>query len=347
MLLSRRHGLVFAAGLAVGLMSGAGLLMGLQHMDPNTEKLFRAAVANEAPVAKVSPVTTCAFDPVLPAAADKDGKFRMQADASNATPADIPAYIAVASDAATQGRVRDAEMAYIISCRLAGQVAGANSPELADAKFHLAQHYLNSVPAASSPQDKATFVDIQKRAESLFSESVSGYGAKFGIGHDKTRQAAAGLAAIQAAVAVEHPTEGALMPRPLLMAKVSEYEKMASDTSVMGAAPAKKKVKAEPSSDPGVAEKPEIKIEAPKQEAKAEPKQEAKQEAKAEVAATVERNVTDTSPERAQPERRRSEPTWRREEPATPTQLYRELQQAPRQATGSATGGALGVGTPD
>jgi hypothetical protein len=222
--MSRRQGLIFTAGLLVGMATGAGLLLGLQHGDP-ASRLVAQALAQPASPAPVKQAAACAFEPLLAASeGTTDGRYRIQSAGTQATPQDLPAYLAVGADAAAQGRVRDAETAYIIACRMAGQATGVDSAELADAKYQLASHYLQ---AANEAQVTSGFDEIRQRAEMLFGESIDVYGMKLGIDHEKTRQAVAGLSAVKAAVAQGGGTPHAV-PRELLMARADEYVQAAA-----------------------------------------------------------------------------------------------------------------------
>lgn len=245
MVVSRRQGWVFAAGLLVGIATGAGLLLGLQHADP-ASRVIATALAQPVPARAAPPVdaASCRFDPLLPAdAARQDGRFRMQGHVPRADVSDVPAYLAVASDAAAQGRLRDAELAYIVACRMAGQAAGADAPELADARYQLASLYLR---AAGVPAPGLPFDDVRQRAETLFGESVDVYGMKLGLEDEKTRRAVAGLASIRQAA--EPGVVPHAVPRELLLARAAEYQAVAE------AMPVKRKARAKEEEDAPAAE---------------------------------------------------------------------------------------------
>jgi hypothetical protein len=253
MVVSRRHGLVFAAGVLFGLVAGAALVMVAHGPD---SAAMKAAVAQPRPPAAVAATTgDCGFEPLLVPANDKDGKFFLDAVKPDAAPSDVAAYINVGAAATAQGRLRDAELAYITSCRIATRVAGGDSAELADAKYELARHYVTAASAIKTPETQAAREEALKRAETLFSESIDGYGMKFGVGHDKTRLAAAGLASLKEATA---PVELAAalpggMTRELLDAKVKDYETVRTDP-VVQAALAVKRPKPRPAAEDEPAE---------------------------------------------------------------------------------------------
>lgn len=336
MLLRSRQGLVFAAGLLIGIATGAGLLLGLQHADP-ASRLLASAIAQPAPAsATATPhAASCRFDPLLPAdAAKQDGRFRMQADVTQASASDVPAYLSVANDAAAQGRVRDAELAYIVSCRMAGQVAGADSPELGDAKYQLASLYLK---AAAVPARDLPFEEVRQRAETLFGESVDVYGMKLGIEHEKTRLAVAGLSSIRQAVEPGHAPHS--VPRELLLARAAEYQ------AIAGLLPAKK-ARPKPVEEAPAARDEAVAVVPQKQDdgarvaepqAPDEPKRErpAVERAPRPEAERVAREAPER-PARAEAER----PVPRNEQPVrAPRQPVQASAPPPAQATGSAMAG--------
>jgi hypothetical protein len=234
MVVSRRHGLVFAAGVLFGIVAGASLVMVAHGPD---SAAMKAAVAQPRQAVAAPRAPDCGFDPLLVAANARDGKFFLDMPQVEAAPSDVAAYILVGDAAASQGRLRDAELAYITSCRIATRVAGGESAELADAKYALARHYVTAASAVKTPETQAAREEALKRAEALFSESIDGYGMKFGVAHEKTRLAAAGLASLKEATApveLAGPAPGA-MPRELLDAKVKDYETVRTDPLVQAA----------------------------------------------------------------------------------------------------------------
>ncbi|HSV79014.1 MAG TPA: hypothetical protein VLK85_07375, partial [Ramlibacter sp.] len=82
-----------------------------------------------------------------------------------------------------EARPRDAEVALIAACRIAGQ-AGAGSAPLADVQARLAHHY-----AAVADADPARRGEVLARAESLLAQTVKTYAAALGEQASKTRLA--------------------------------------------------------------------------------------------------------------------------------------------------------------
>jgi hypothetical protein len=190
------------------------------------------------PTATALDAQGCGFAALLVAAPVNDGKFLAPMEPQGQQLQDVSAFIAVGRDAASQSRPRDAETAYISACRIAAQLAGAQSPQIADAKYELANLYLNALPSGG-----AVRAAVLKRSQQLFSESVTLYGAKRGLGDEKTRLAAAGLASSQA---IDPAPETAVasdvveVPR-VLLAERNTLELPTFMTTAMGAGPAKKK----------------------------------------------------------------------------------------------------------
>lgn len=262
MAITWRQGLLFGLGLLAGLFAGAIALMAWKSMpeEPQPQGLQQAlppAVAQAPP---------CTFEPLLAAAGPQDGKFAAAADLTDKTLTDVAAYASVGSDATTHGRVRDAEVAFITSCRIAGHLLGGAAPELAEAKYQLARHYAAVAGAMPASGMDVMRTDVLQRAQTLFSESTDVFAAKYGQAHEKTRLAAAGLTLVKQTVAlagqlqqmavVQAPDIAAAAsapaaqasspvvaaatpaPRPKPRAEPKEEASASSDTSVMGAAPA-------------------------------------------------------------------------------------------------------------
>jgi hypothetical protein len=190
---------------------------------------------------------------------DADGKFSTDVDVTDKVLSDVAAYTAVANDAAAHGRLRDAEVAFLTACRIAGQVAGADSQEAAQAKYELARNYsalVTAVPA--SPANDPVRADMLRRAELLYTQSMDGFSAKLGQAHEKTRLAAAGLTLTRQSIAmagqVKAPEVVAAAPAAPASSPASAASAARAATSVMGAAadpdaPRPKKKKPKPVED--------------------------------------------------------------------------------------------------
>lgn len=193
----------FAAGLLAGAVAVAvvGWLL-VQRDGPVTGDVVTAPVA-AVPVAAIEPPAApmpvvasapavtgpCSFDAVLPAAGQRDGQFRLDALAGDVQPS---AFVAVAREAAADGRRRDAEVALIAACRLANRAAPAPSVPVGDVLGVLGQHY-------ASVANDAAMVDVREeltaRAQMLLEASAHSYTAVLGSNSAKTRTASQRLAA--------------------------------------------------------------------------------------------------------------------------------------------------------
>jgi len=162
--------------------------------------LLMAAGAGAAPPAdspKASPPVSsaaCPAQPAVPVAGKKDGQFVLQADLSSMSPSDIASFIVLGKEAAASSRPRDAEVAFLMACRLASERKGADSAESADARHQLGWLYGRLVLEGSALGAKQA--ELRRRAEQLYGQSLRFYQSKYGPSHEKTRFAAEGLAAL-------------------------------------------------------------------------------------------------------------------------------------------------------
>lgn len=281
MAFTTRQTIVFVLGLVLGVLAGALAL----NAWLDEERIAQAAAEERMQKQAAAEVPTgpaCAFDALITSGNEHDAKFTLATDVTDKTASDVLAYESVAADMRTAGRVRDAEMALITACRIAGQVVGTDSGELADAKYQLARHYA-MVAAARGAMEPAGKEQLA-RAEQLFNESMQLHTARLGPSHEKTRLAAAGVTLAKQAVALaamlplsaplpdaaataaldgaSAPAAGASAPAAVATAaprkpRAAEPEaeaaerKRESDTSVMGAAPeAPKKRRPRPPVEP-------------------------------------------------------------------------------------------------
>jgi hypothetical protein len=157
---------------------------------PQPAALPLAAPAQPQPAAAVA--SSCPSQPLAVAKTDGDGQFLPQALAS--AQADPDAYLAVAKEAAEQGRVRDAEIALMAACHAAEQSSGVQSAPVADVKSQMGQHYV--ILAAEEGTDSAR-EGLLQRASSLFAESAKAYAAALGKNASKTRIAEQRLASVR------------------------------------------------------------------------------------------------------------------------------------------------------
>lgn len=149
----------------------------------------------ETPVQPVAaaPSTSCAFPPLVARSNERDGQFALDAALAIHRSDDPAPFLSVADEAAREGRARDAEVALMAACRLAGQAGGASTPA-ADVQSRLAHHYAN---VAARQTDAATRTELLERAEALLGSSVQVYSAALGSQSSKTRMAQQRLAALR------------------------------------------------------------------------------------------------------------------------------------------------------
>ena len=203
----------FAAGLAAGaVVVGVIAVFWFLRDPPQPASAVVEAPAAEAlqpsaaaaPTASVPPAqamgaqsasSACAAEPGVPQGAAGDGQFNLQAALDSADTAPPSAFIAVAKEAADQGRHRDAEVALIAACRVTERSAPAPSAPLSRVMNLLGQHY---VAVAGTQTDGELREALLARGRDLLDGSVRGYTAVLGAGASRTRDAAERLAAAQA-----------------------------------------------------------------------------------------------------------------------------------------------------
>lgn len=171
-----------------------------------------AGASATAPVAQVA--AACSFEPLVAPHGTGDGRFDADTALQGPSPPSAKAFTAVAEEAASQGRWRDAEVALIAACRVAGPQGGAPTVPLASAQSRLAQLYVDH--ARREPKARA---EANARAQELLAASAATYETVLGKDASRTRMAA------RRAAALAHP--GAVFTEP---------SAATSDPSVLGAA---------------------------------------------------------------------------------------------------------------
>ena len=182
----------FAAGLAIGAVATAMIVLG--PYSP-VRKKAEARPAAVQPTAAAYRGADCPLEPAATAAGLKDGRYRMPADLAGYAATDFNAFIVMGNEAAAAGRPHDAEIAYLMACRVAERFKGAGSLAAADARFELARHYGNLANAAGPASPDCG--ELLRRAEMMYSDSLHLYRASYGAGHDKVRQAEQGLVSVR------------------------------------------------------------------------------------------------------------------------------------------------------
>jgi hypothetical protein len=243
MAFSTRQTIIFVLGLVLGVLAGA-MALNAWFDEQRIEEAAAEERLQQQAKAAVPTGPACAWDALITSGNEKDAQFTLATDVIDKTASDVLAYQSVAADMRNNGRVRDAEVALITSCRIAAQVVGADSGELADAKYQLARHYA-MVAAARGAMEPAG-KDQLARAETLFNESMQLHTARLGSSHEKTRLAAAGVTLAKQAVAL-----AAMLPlsAPLPDAAVAAASAPVAASSATVATATRKKPKAEPEAE--------------------------------------------------------------------------------------------------
>jgi len=201
-------GFVLSAAAAVGIWMLVGSDSSLAPEAPGTT--ISAATPPQPASLASAQLSSCPQEPAAAAASDKDGRFPLQASVAGLIAADITSFMVIGNQAVAAGRPRDAEAAFLMSCRVAENLMGAGSVELADAKYHLAAHYAKLAVGGggTAGTDRA---ELLGRAESLYVDSLQTTVARYGEADEKSRLAADGLAAVRKTLAQGenlHPVPG-------------------------------------------------------------------------------------------------------------------------------------------
>ena len=189
--------LISSSVLAAAAIAGAWLLLDPLGL-PMPGKPVTIASAS-APQAS-GQVATCPLTPATAASGSQDGKFPFQPDVPGLAATDIASFIVIGKDAAASSRPRDAEVAFLMSCRLADKLKGADSTESADSKYLLGAHYARLALLAGFALD-ASRPELLRRAEFLYLDSLRIYSAAHGQADERSRSAADGLAAVRQTLA--------------------------------------------------------------------------------------------------------------------------------------------------
>lgn len=194
---------LFASGILVGgIAAGWAVVQLMSPAVPATPAARApagttvAATSVPKPKAEASALrqyVACPSQPLIPAVSKADGQLRLQAGSS-----DVAASILAGKEAAASGRLRDAEVSFLIACGAADQSGRAESMAPADARYQLGRHYAN---VALSNQSMRGRIELLKRAEILYTDSLGAYRDRHGEGHEKTHFAAEGLAMVRQVVA--------------------------------------------------------------------------------------------------------------------------------------------------
>ena len=198
--------IIFASLFVFTALMLVGAWMGLGSAFPSLDNKFATANSTSGPVESGGlPLDACPLQPAIAAAGIHDGQFPLQADVSGLTATDIGSFLVIGRQSAAAGRPRDAEVAYLMACRVADKVKGTSSLESADARYQLGAHYgvlaLTRTPAPGPNQ-----AELLQRAEGLYADSLPAYFAKYGKSGDKSKLSSEGLSAVRLALAQPQPS---------------------------------------------------------------------------------------------------------------------------------------------
>jgi hypothetical protein len=241
---------VFISGsvLAAAAIAAAWVLLDPLGLPIAGQQVTKASVSG--PQAS-GHVASCPLAPATAVAGSQDGRFPFQPDAPGLTATDMASFIVMGKDAAASSRPRDAEVAFLMSCRVADKLKGADSVESADGKYLLGAHYAQLARGAGSAQD-ARRPELLQRAEFLYTDSLRIYSTAYGQADERSRSAADGLAAVRQTLAKSQVLPAA----PLAQAP----EKAHQDSALASLGPARASV----SSPVSVANPPVRKVEVAK-----------------------------------------------------------------------------------
>ena len=200
----------FAAGLAIGAAAAAMIVLG-PYSPVRAKPEIRTAAPQTPPAAFRAP--ECPAAPIAAVAGTHDGRYRMPADLSGYAATDPQMFVSIGNEAAAAGRAHDAEIAYLMACRVADRFRGT-AAAVAEARYELARYYGNLANAsAATATDRS---ELLQRAEAMYSASLQIWHASPGGDPVKSRYAEQGLAGVRQMAAAQ----AVVAPGPLAAAPV-------------------------------------------------------------------------------------------------------------------------------
>ena len=204
---------VFAAGALAAVVALAVIWLTLQQTgwelrpppanhDPlasaRASRAQLAQAATNVPVRAEQPDSVaqpgaCGFEPTIASNSMIDGRFTVAAGLRGGRGLEPGAFVTVAEEAAAEGRLRDAEVALIVACRMAAEGASGPTVPLADIQSQLGQHYAAAAALTAAPAARVTLLT---RAHELLAETQKAYVTVLGRNASKTRIAAQRLASL-------------------------------------------------------------------------------------------------------------------------------------------------------
>lgn len=135
----------------------------------------------------------CAFSPILRRSSQDDGRYSLAAALGQPHESANP-FAVVAREAAGHGHARDAEVAFIVACRVQSRIPGSPAA-VADVESELARHYESVAQQQGSADARA---EILLRATHLLADSAQIYAGVLGAAAPETRDAQQQLARLSA-----------------------------------------------------------------------------------------------------------------------------------------------------
>ena len=122
-------------------------------------------------VSAAAPRAAACGAPVTVAASSTDGRLPLMSDVTGLMEADIETFVVIGKAAAASGHPRDAESAFLMSCRVAEQLMGAESVDSARAKHQLGEFYAQLAIAGGAGVEGAR-EEMISRASHLYAQSL-------------------------------------------------------------------------------------------------------------------------------------------------------------------------------
>jgi hypothetical protein len=154
-----------ASGVVLGAAISALVMTVLQSAGKPQAAAPPTPAAQQA-VSAVRPSAPCPLQPAAAKTGGSDGRFQMPEELHKYGPGDAGAFMVIGKEAAAEGRLRDAEIAFLMACRVADRFKGAESVEAANARVQLALHY-ETLAQLDSAADGAGRSELQRRAQLL------------------------------------------------------------------------------------------------------------------------------------------------------------------------------------
>lgn len=207
MVITQHHVAIFLSGLLIGCTVIAGAWFAAGRPSSASLAHRNSQVINTEPAGQdLQTVSICPLQAASAKSGEIDGQFPLQVDLAGLTVTEIASFIVIGKEAALSGRTRDAETAFLMSCRVADKFKGAASLESADAKYLLGGLYAKT---AADPEFGAVAnrAELLWRAQLLYSDSLNNFVKKLGNTDGKSLSATRELAAVQQSLARLQPSE--------------------------------------------------------------------------------------------------------------------------------------------